>query len=90
MEKNEVLKKAYFEEIKGVNILHIKGKPYEMGYQNGYLLADKIYLMINRTLLATTAYVVSQTGLNLEKAEEILWVGQKAAESFLHKNSKKK
>ena len=81
--KNEVLKKAYFEEIKGVNVLHIKGKPYEMGYQHGYLLADKIDLMINRILLANTAYVASQIGLNLEKAEGILWMGQKAAESFL-------
>ena len=54
-----MLKKAYFEEIKGVNVLHIKGKSYEMGYQHGYLLADKIYLMINRTLLATIAYVAS-------------------------------
>ncbi len=83
MKKGEVLKKAYFEEIKGVKVLHIKGKPYEMGYQHGYLLADKIDVMIYRTLLATTAYVASQTGLSLEKAGEILWMGQKAAEPFL-------
>jgi predicted choloylglycine hydrolase len=83
METNEVLKKAYLEEIKGVNVLHLKGKPYEMGYQHGYLLADKIDLMINRTLLATTAYIASQTGLSLEKAEKLLWIGQKAAEFFL-------
>jgi len=42
MEKDEMLTKAYFEEIKGIKVLHIKGKPYEMGYQHGYLLADKI------------------------------------------------
>lgn len=78
-----MIKKASFEEINGVHILHIKGKPYEMGYQHGYLLADKIDLMINRTLLATTAYIASQTDSNLEKAEEILWIGQKAAEPFL-------
>ena len=83
MEKDEMLTKAYFEEIKGIKVLHIKGKPYEMGYQHGYLLADKIDLMIKRTLLATTAYVASQTGLSLEKAEEILRIGQKAAEPFL-------
>lgn len=80
---NEILKKAYFKEIKGVKTLYIKGKPYEMGYQHGYLLADKIDLMINRALLATTAYVASQIGSNLEKAEEILWIGQKASEPFL-------
>lgn len=83
LKNNELLKKACFEEINGVKILHISGKPYEMGYQHGYLLADKIDLMINKTLLATAAYVASQTGSNLETAEEILWIGQKAAEPFL-------
>jgi hypothetical protein len=83
MDEDKILKKAYFKEIKGVKILHVKGRPYEMGYQHGYLLADKIYLMINRTLLATAAYVASQTGSDLETSEEILWMGQKAAESFL-------
>ena len=83
MSRAEILKKANFEEINGVKVLRIKGKPYEMGYQHGYLLADKIALMINRTLLATTAYVAAQTGSDLEKAEELLWLGQKAAEPFL-------
>jgi len=83
MSRAEILKKADFEEINGVKVLRIKGKPCEMGYQHGYLLADKIALMINRTLLATTAYVAAQTGSDLEKAEELLWLGQKAAEPFL-------
>ncbi|KKH95432.1 hypothetical protein EO95_08880 [Methanosarcina sp. 1.H.T.1A.1] len=83
MNKNDILKKACFEEINRVKVLHLKGKPYEMGYQHGYLLADKIDLMVNRTLLATAAYVAAQTGSDLEKAEEILWLGQKAAEPFL-------
>ena len=54
-----------------------------MGYKHGYLLADKIDLMINRTLLATVAYIAAQTGSDLEKAEELSWIGQKAAEPFL-------
>lgn len=83
MNGEEILKKAKFREINGVKVLRIKGKSYEMGYQHGYLLADKIALMINRTLLATAAYVAAQTGSDLEKAEEFLWIGQKAAESFL-------
>ena len=37
-----VSNKASFEEKKGVKILHIKGNPYEIGYQHGYLLANKI------------------------------------------------
>jgi len=71
------------EEEKGIKILHIKGKPYEMGYQHGYLLANKIDLMIKRTLLATTAYVAHQTSSDLERAEEMLWIGQKKAEQFV-------
>lgn len=88
MKQAEILKKARFEELKGVKILHIKGKPYEMGYQHGYLLAEKIDLMVNRTLLATTAYIAQQTSSDLEKAEKMLWIGQKMAEPHLPKEFK--
>ncbi|VVB92190.1 Acyl-coenzyme A:6-aminopenicillanic acid acyl-transferase [uncultured archaeon] len=83
MRQDEILKKARFKEQNGVKILHIKGKPYEMGFQHGYLLADKIALMINRTLLATAAYVAKQTDSDLKKAQEMLWSGQKKAEPFI-------
>lgn len=83
MECSEILGKSYFKEEKGVKILHIKGKPYAMGYQHGYLLANKIDLMINRSLLATAAYVASQTGCDIKRAEELLWIGQKKAEPFI-------
>jgi hypothetical protein len=85
MAKNNILKDACFEEKKGVKILHLKGKPYEMGYQHGFLLADKIDLMINRTLLATAAFVAQQTGSDLERAEEMMWTGQKKAGPFVPK-----
>ncbi len=83
MKKNEILKQASFDTQNGVKVLKIKGSPYEMGYQHGFLLADKIDLMINRTLLATTAYVAAQTGSDIKTAEKFLWLGQKAAEPFL-------
>lgn len=83
MKQDEILKKARFDDENGIKILHIKGSPYEMGYQHGRLLADKIDLMVSRTLLATTAYVAAQTNSNLERAEEMLWIGQKKAEPFL-------
>ncbi|MCK9566686.1 MAG: C45 family peptidase [Methanothrix sp.] len=85
---NNIIKKACFEEKKGVKILHIKGDPYEIGYQHGYLLANRIDLMINRTLLATAAYVAQQTGSNLERADEMIWTGQKKAEPFIPKEFK--
>jgi len=82
MKKTEILKKARFEKIKGVNILQIKGNPYEMGYQHGYLLADKISLMVKRTLLGTAAFVTAQTGTSFKKAQEMLLAGKKLAEPF--------
>lgn len=81
--KRDILNKASFEEQKGVKILKIKGSPYEMGYQHGYLLADKIELMINITLKATEAYVAAQTGSDFKEARELMWLGQKEAEPFL-------
>jgi hypothetical protein len=83
MRQDEILKKARFEDQNGIKILYVKGSPYEMGYQHGRMLADKIDLMVNRTLLATAAYVAAQTNSNLGRAEEMLLIGQKKAEPFL-------
>ena len=33
---------GYLEDINGLLVLHVKGSPYEMGYQNGFLLKDSI------------------------------------------------
>jgi len=49
---------GWVEEIDGVTILHISGTNYEMGYQNGYLLKDKIYEVYRAVLtLAEPGYV---------------------------------
>jgi len=34
--------KGYLENVNGLLVLHVKGSPYEMGYQNGFLLKDSI------------------------------------------------
>lgn len=34
--------KAYLEEVEGTKVLHLKGTPYEMGFQRGVLLKDTI------------------------------------------------
>ena len=83
MTDQNLLQGGSFEEISGVKVLTIKGTPEQMGYQHGYLLAPQISLMINKTLLATTAYVAAQTGTDLDTAEKILWQGQAIAEPFL-------
>src|SRR6516165_5479998 len=33
---------GFLEEVDGYRILHVKGEPYEMGYQQGALLRDHI------------------------------------------------
>src|SRR6187431_1845505 len=33
---------GYLEEVDGYRVLHVKGTPYEMGYQQGALLKDDI------------------------------------------------
>ncbi len=60
--QNKIAGESHFKEERGIKILHIRGEPYEMGYQHGYLLAGRIAFMINRTPLATAAYVAKQTG----------------------------
>jgi len=37
---------GYLEDINGLLVLHVKGSPYEMGYQNGFLLKDSIQSQI--------------------------------------------
>ncbi|MFB3764176.1 MAG: C45 family autoproteolytic acyltransferase/hydrolase [Methanotrichaceae archaeon] len=88
MRQNEIIGKSHFEEKHGIKVLYIKGEPYEMGYQHGYLLSDKIALLIGRTLPATAAYIANQTSSSFERAQEILWIGQKRAEPFLPEESR--
>ena len=41
-ENYDPLDGGWVEEIEGVTILHVSGTPYEMGYQQGYLLKEEI------------------------------------------------
>jgi len=33
---------GYLEDVDGLLVLHVKGSPYEMGYQHGFLLRDRV------------------------------------------------
>ncbi len=83
MKNEKILAKASFQSQEGVNILKMKGSPYEMGYQHGYLLAEKIGIMITTTLQATIAYISLATGNDLKTAEEWFNKGQSDAEPYL-------
>ncbi|MBL4594796.1 MAG: hypothetical protein JKX68_13425 [Flavobacteriales bacterium] len=83
MKNEKILAKASFTEQNSVKILKMKGTPYEMGYQHGYLLADKISVMINTTIQATIAFISLATGNDLNTSEERFNKGQADAEPFL-------
>ncbi len=40
--------KAFLEEVEGTKVLHLKGTPYEMGFQRGVLLKDTIRRSLER------------------------------------------
>jgi len=42
------MKKAFVEEIEGTKVVHLKGTPYEMGFQRGVLLKDVIHKSLAR------------------------------------------
>ncbi|MFO0907601.1 MAG: C45 family peptidase [Isosphaeraceae bacterium] len=37
---------GFLEEVNGYKVLHVKGSPYEMGYQQGALLKDEIHALV--------------------------------------------
>ena len=39
--------KGYVEQIEGTTVLHLKGSPYEMGYQHGVLARDKVHQVVS-------------------------------------------
>lgn len=49
--KEGILKKAKLEEGDGILILHLSGTPYEMGYQHGTLLKDRIKEIFSNNIL---------------------------------------
>ena len=82
-EQKKILEKGLFEEKKGVKILYLKGSQYEMGFQHGYLLADRIALMVNRVLPGAAAVIAKTIKSDYKEAEKRMWIGQACAEPFL-------
>ncbi|MCP4694164.1 MAG: hypothetical protein GY859_39380, partial [Desulfobacterales bacterium] len=87
-QKTGILRKASFSEEKGVKILRIKGSPYEMGYQHGFLLADGVEAMTSRTLTAAAARVADRVGCDIPGARERMEMGRRLAEPFLPRELK--
>ena len=82
-ETRAMMMNASFESLKGVMVLKIEGSPYQMGFQHGYLLVDRIETMATKTLLALPAYIATLAGISFEESMERALEGQRAAESCL-------
>jgi len=82
MEK-EIISKARLEDHDGVRILKIRGSPYEMGYQHGWLLSSAIKLMVTQTTMSLPAYVSTLTGQSFEKSLALARDNASAAKSHL-------
>jgi len=52
-DSSSLLEGAWLKESNGIFILHLKGSPYQMGYQHGRLLKDQIKILYKDYLLAT-------------------------------------
>ena len=52
-ELTSLMEGASLKESEGIFILHLKGAPYQMGYQHGRLLKDQIKVLYQDYLLAT-------------------------------------
>ena len=76
--ENNWLAKAYRVDKNGWIFLHIEGKPFERGFQRGYLTADEI-----DEFLKTTTYV-----LKFQTAKEPNFFVESAAKLFRGKVSK--
>jgi hypothetical protein len=74
-----IIKKSSLREEHGIKTLLLRGSPYEIGYQHGFHLAEKISLMIHTTLLATAGFVSRQTGWDLDTSEAMTWKGMQLA-----------
>src|SRR4051794_21117880 len=64
---------GFLEEIDGYRILHVKGTPYEMGYQQGALLRDDIRESIHYLFeVKGKELKVELGGVNLLKPKRII------------------
>ncbi len=73
---------GFYEEQEEIKILHLKGKPYDMGFQHGSLLADRINDLILRALDATVAVISKSIGIDHDTAWKKMIEGSTAATPF--------
>ncbi len=77
--KSKTEGKGFYEESRGVKILHLAGNPYDMGFQHGSLLAKRIIDLIPMALDATVGVISKTVGMSYETAREKILQGKEAA-----------
>ncbi len=76
---NKVLQNGSLTEQNGVKIVRLQGTHYEIGYQHGYYLADKIMLMLTQTLPAAAAVIAKTLQSGYDEAHEKMLKGAEFA-----------
>ena len=75
--------KGFLEMKKGIKVLHLKGAPYERGYQHGALLKDEISEVLIGGLTGAAAVIAKATGNNFPLSIEKMMAGAKTMELYI-------
>jgi len=75
--------KGFLENSGGIRVLHLKGSPYERGYQHGTLLASEITNVISDGITGAASVVATALQANIETGLQKLKEGQKAAGPYI-------
>ncbi|MCX7025943.1 MAG: hypothetical protein NT061_00320 [Spirochaetes bacterium] len=75
--------KGRLEKWGGTFILHVKGEPYERGFQHGYLLGKKIDETVSRGLTSAAAVCGKAVGGSIKAGFEKLERGMEEARGFM-------
>lgn len=78
-----LMKAARLSVENGVKVVRLMGTHYEIGYQHGFLLADKIRLMIENTLPAAATVIAKTLHSDYQTARDKMARGAKLAAPFL-------
>lgn len=74
---------GYLEKLGESTILHVKGSPYERGFQHGYLLRELIERTVPRGLTAASAVCGKAVGGSPEDGLARLMLGKDIAKEFM-------
>jgi hypothetical protein len=75
--------KAFLEERQGIKIMHLKGAPYERGYQHGALLTKEISETVTKGITGAAARIACAISTDISGGLNALAVGKQEEEPFI-------